>query len=96
MVDKIRALKGLTWRAFIDRAFWVLILYLGHSVANDAEKIRDNIQALNEKMGVVITTQTDQKQALQEQDGRLRDQETRVRALEISCNRFAKIGREDR
>lgn len=70
--------KRLTFNQFVDKLFWVLIMILVKKISEEAGAINHNIQILNEKMAVLVTTVANQDKRMDGLDRRIDGIELRI------------------
>jgi hypothetical protein len=61
----------LNFGQFVDKIFWVLILFLANRISQEANSINKSIQILNEKMAAIVTTVANQDKRLDGIDSRI-------------------------
>lgn len=61
-------MKRFTWEQFVDKAFWMLLISIAGYATTRFDKMTDSLQALNEKMAVVVTKVAEHDKRLDQHD----------------------------
>lgn len=56
---------------FIDKAFWVMLIFIAKSVAGKVDSINENMEALNKNMAAVTTEISDHDRRMNSLDSRV-------------------------